>query len=117
MSSEAGSIPGFEVAVGEEAGTTLVTLSGELDIATADRLTKALDGLSVEKGGRLAVDLSAVQFMDSTGLRLLIRANRTAGERGYEFAVVTGGSPAKRVFELTKMDDHIKVVDSFADLG
>lgn len=117
MSYEADSIRGFEVAVNSEAGSTVVSISGELDIATADRLTKAFDGLSVERGGRLAVDLSSVEFMDSTGLRLLITANRTAGEVGYEFAVVTGSSPAKRVFELTKMDDHIKVVDSLADLG
>lgn len=117
MSSEAESIRGFEVAVNSDAGSAVVTISGELDIATAERLTKALDGLSVERDGRLVVDLSSVEFMDSTGLRLLITANRTAGEDGYAFAVVTGDSPAKRVFELTKMDDHIKVVDSLADLG
>lgn len=116
MSSETDSIRGFEITVNSEAGSTVVALSGELDIATADRLTKVLDGLSVERGSRLIVDLSAVGFMDSTGLRLLITANRKAGENGYGFAVVAGGSPAKRVFELTKMDDHIKVVDSLADV-
>lgn len=117
MHSEAGSIRGFEVEVGSQAGAIVVALSGELDIATADRLTKALDGLSIAQGDKLAIDLSALEFMDSTGLRLLITANREASENGYEFVVVTGGSPAKRVFELTKMDGHIKVVDSLADLG
>lgn len=117
MNSEPDSIRGFDVAVSNEADITVVSLSGELDIATADRLTKALDGLSIARGARMVVDLSSVEFMDSTGLRLLISANRVAGERGYEFAVVVGDSPAKRVFELTKMDDHIKVVDRLADLG
>lgn len=117
MTFDAGSIREFDVAIGNEAGITVVSLSGELDIATADRLTKALDGLTVENGGRLAVDLSSVPFMDSTGLRLLISANRAANEGGYEFAVITGDSPAKRVFELTKMDNHINVVGSLSDLG
>lgn len=94
-----------------------MSLTGELDIATADRLTKTLDGLSINSGDRLAVDLSSVGFMDSTGLRLLIGANRKAEAGGYEFAVVVGDSPAKRVFELTKMDDHIKVVDNLDDLS
>lgn len=117
MTFDAGSIREFDVVVGDEAGTTIVSLSGELDIATADRLAKALDGLTIENGGRLAIDLSSVPFMDSTGLRLLISANRAANEGGYEFAVIAGDSPAKRVFELTKMDDHINVVDSLAALG
>lgn len=117
MNSEGNSIGGFDVTVGSQADVTVVSLTGELDIATADRLTKALDGLSVKPGGRLAVDLSAVEFMDSTGLRLLITANRRAGENDYGFAVVVGDSPARRVFELTKMDDHINIVDSLADLA
>ena len=117
MSSEAESIRGFDVAVATEGDSTVISLSGELDIATADRLTKALDGISIGPAGLLVVDLSSIQFMDSTGLRLLITANRKASESGYKFAVVTGDSPAKRVFELTKMNDHINVVDRLADVA
>jgi anti-anti-sigma factor len=52
--------------------------------------------------------------MDSTGLRILIAANRRAGESGYELIIVTGESPAKRVLELTRMDEHMHVVPKLA---
>ena len=48
--------------------------------------------------------------MDSTGLRVLIGANGAATEGGYELLIVTGESPAKRVLELTRMDEHMQVV-------
>jgi anti-sigma B factor antagonist len=106
---------GFAVATTSTEGLTTVKVEGELDIATADQLSAELDALLVASGERVAVDLSGVGFMDSTGLRILIAANRKAGEAGYEFVVVTGASPARRVFELTRMDEHIRVVDSLTD--
>jgi hypothetical protein len=45
-------------------------------------------------------------------LRLLITAQRNAAENDYSLTVVTGDSPAKRVLELTRMDEHIDVVAS-----
>lgn len=115
MNSEGKSASAFDVTVGNAGDATLVSVVGELDIATADRLSKALAEVQVGSGGRLVVDLGEVEFMDSTGLRLLIGANRRAGESDYAFVVVTGASPAKRVFELTKMDEHITVVDRLAE--
>lgn len=87
-------------------------LSGELDIATADQLQSALNQVQASEGGELVIDLSGVSFMDSTGLRLLIEANRAAAEDRYQLVIVTGESPAKRVLELTRMDEHMRVVPS-----
>jgi anti-sigma B factor antagonist len=100
----------FLVTTTSAPGIETITLSGELDIATADELTAALDALSVDREGRLVIDLSAVGFMDSTGLRVLIEANRRAEAGGYELVIVTGESPAKRVLELTRMNEHMRVV-------
>lgn len=102
----------FNVAVESNPGSYTVALSGELDIATADQLTAALDGVSPAAGERLVIDLTAVSFMDSTGLRVLIAANNAANEGGYDLFIVTGDSPAKRVLELTRMDEHMQVVAS-----
>jgi anti-anti-sigma factor len=102
----------FHVSVTSEAGSHDVALSGELDIATADQLTDALEGLQPASGDRLIIDLSGVSFMDSTGLRVLIAANRNAAASGYSLVIVTGDSPAKRVLELTRMDEHMQVVAS-----
>ena len=102
----------FRVSVTTDADTHVVSLSGELDIATADQLTEAMAGVQPAAGSRLIIDLSAVSFMDSTGLRVLIAANRDAAAGDYSLVVVTGESPAKRVLELTRMDEHMQVVAS-----
>lgn len=112
-SSQSGA--GFSVSTSRSDALTTVKVTGELDIATADKLSAALETLDVAPGERVAVDLRGVGFMDSTGLRILIAANRVAGEGGYDLVVVTGDSPARRVFELTRMDEHIQVVDSLGD--
>jgi anti-anti-sigma factor len=88
----------------------IVRLSGELDIATADELRDALELIELGENERLVIDLSAVGFMDSSGLRILIAAQREATADGYRLTVVTGDSPAKRVLELTRMDAHIEVI-------
>ncbi len=102
----------FNVSVTSNSGTHEVALSGELDIATADQLTEQLAGLKPVSGERVVIDLSAVSFMDSTGLRILIAANRDAAVGAYSLVIVTGDSPAKRVLELTRMDEHMQVVPS-----
>lgn len=102
----------FEVLASDSEGVHTLTLSGELDIATADQLTAELDSADPASGSRLVIDLSAVSFMDSTGLRVLIAANRAAEVGEFELVVVTGDSPARRVLELTRMDEHMRVVDT-----
>lgn len=52
-------------------GLSVTTISGELDIDSADELNAALDTMPPEE--RLVVDLSAVEFMDSSGLAVLLR--------------------------------------------
>lgn len=102
----------FNVSLETGPGLYTVALSGELDIATADQLTAALDDLAPASGERVIIDLTAVSFMDSTGLRILIAANGDATDGSYELFIVTGESPAKRVLELTRMDEHMQVVTS-----
>jgi anti-anti-sigma factor len=100
----------FEVDTSSAGGEHTLTLRGELDIATADQLTEALGRVAPGAGEQLTIDLSGVGFMDSTGLRVLIAANADAKAAGYGLLIVTGESPAKRVLELTRMDEHMRVV-------
>lgn len=104
----------FDVALNPVGDSDRFVLTGELDIATADQLTSALDEASGQPGRSRVIDLSGVTFMDSTGLRVLINANRAAADGGYELTIVTGDSPAKRVLELTRMDQHMRVVTADA---
>jgi anti-anti-sigma factor len=90
----------------------LLAVEGEIDIATSPRLITALNEAVTDSAGALVVDLSAVGFMDSTGLALLIRAHRRMSRRGRGFAVVCPDGPVRRIFELTDMIRTLHVTPS-----
>lgn len=96
----------FECEVRPDRELVVVTLSGELDLATTPEAAKTIGEL-VEAGfERLRVDLSRLSFIDSSGLRMLIRASRAAAERGCEFTVVPGSEAVQRAFEVTRLHSH-----------
>jgi anti-sigma B factor antagonist len=90
-------------------GYELLAVQGELDIATAPRMISALNAAFAELALPLVVDLSKVDFMDSTGLALLINAHRRVRRRGHGFAIVCPGGPIARVFEIADMVDTLHV--------
>ena len=72
----------------------VVTLAGELDMAHAAEARKALLELHLGRGGRLALDLHDVSFIDSTGVRLVLQAMRHAEAVNADFAVIPGTGPS-----------------------
>jgi anti-sigma B factor antagonist len=90
-------------------GVELLLVEGELDIATAPRLISVMNGAVQEALSSLVVDLSQVDFMDSTGLALLINAHRRLTRRRKGFAVVCPPGPLRRVFEVTDMVETLHV--------
>jgi anti-sigma B factor antagonist len=90
-------------------GCELLAVEGELDIATAPRMISALNDAFADLARPLVVDLSSVDFMDSTGLALLINAHRRVTRRGQGFAIVCPGGPISRVFEVTDMVESLRV--------
>lgn len=71
-----------------------------------------------EKNGAttLVIDLGSLEFIDSTGLTCLIRANARETESGLGMWVLSGGDQVKRVFELSGMDEHLQLVDNVSDV-
>ncbi len=93
-------------------GRVLLAVSGEIDIATAPRLIAVLNDAVTDgagSDGSVVIDLTDVPFMDSTGLALLIDAQRRLSSRGRGFAVVCPPGPLMRVFETTDMVDRLGV--------
>jgi len=87
----------------------LVLVEGEVDIATAARLISVLNSSVADAVKSVVVDLTRVGYMDSTGLALLINANRRLSLRRKGFAVVCPPGPLRRVFEITDMVDTLRV--------
>ena len=90
-------------------GYELLSVEGELDIATAPRMIAALNESFARLDLPLVVDLSSVDFMDSTGLALLMNAYRRVKRRGQGFAIVCPRGPISRVFEIADMVDSLHV--------
>jgi anti-sigma B factor antagonist len=88
------SADGFSVQERDEAGVRILSVTGELDIATAPELCARLDASRSVRRPRLLVDLTEVEFCDSTGLRALLGAASEVRAHGGRFAIVcapTGG--------------------------
>ena len=101
----------FRCDVGNEDGYHWVRPAGDLDLDTVHRVESALGALREEGADNLVLDLRGLTFMDSTGLRLVIRWHNAARDDGFRFAVVPGPEVVQRVFRLTGMDTHLTLVD------
>jgi anti-sigma B factor antagonist len=91
----------LEIRTSNEAGRFVVSLTGELDLASAPSLERALAEAEAAGPGGIVVDLSGLEFMDSTGLQSLIAAFKRAKSDGYELRLRRGRHQVQRVFELT----------------
>lgn len=83
-------------------GSVVLSVTGEIDLSTADELQNALDGaLDATGTTEVCVDLTDVGFLDSAGLRVLVSGQRVAEERGLGFRV-TGAQPrVRKVIAIT----------------
>jgi anti-sigma B factor antagonist len=95
----------FHVEARPERDRVVVAVTGELDLATAGKVEEEVTGLYDRGFQRVVLDLSDVSFMDSSGLRLLIRLDAHArGDRG--FTVVQGDGAARRLLVLTRLEER-----------
>jgi anti-sigma B factor antagonist len=92
-------------------GAPRLVVSGELDLATAEVLEANLKEVESSEPDVLVLDLRELEFMDSTGLRAVIAADARARERGGRLVVVRAPEEVDRVFRLTRMDQHLELVD------
>jgi anti-anti-sigma factor len=89
-------------------GAARVALQGELDLASARQLEEHFASLDEQSPSRVVVDLAGLEFIDSSGLRVLLLADARACERGYEFVLLPGQEPVQRVFEMTGAFDVLR---------
>ncbi|WP_426574558.1 STAS domain-containing protein [Aquihabitans sp. McL0605] len=90
----------FQVSVDSEATPPRVTASGEIDAASAEEFGQAIDS-ALEAGGGVVLDLGAVTFMDSSGLRVIAVALRRAREHDRPFTVAPASDAVQRIFDIT----------------
>jgi anti-anti-sigma factor len=102
-------MPTLSVERSSDGEVEVISVTGEIDIASAPRLITGLNDAVGNCEFPVVVDLSRVGFMDSTGLALLLNAHRRLARRGKGLAVVCADGPVKRVFTITDMVDVLQV--------
>ena len=100
----------------ERAGTaTVVAFIGELDIASEASAAAALEAATGD-GGVLVADLRELDFLDSTGVRVLLTAHLHATKKEMRFGVARGDGMVRKLLEVTRIDQRFPVVDDPAQL-
>ncbi len=93
----------------------VITLQGELDVAGSGLLESELDRILHDHSpATVVLDLSGLDFMDSTGLRLVVLSDAKAREGGWNLELVPGNESVHRVFEITRMAERLNFVGGSA---
>jgi len=101
--------PQFRLEEHPLSGARLLVAAGEMDIATAPELDAALTKAAREGSEPVIVDLCEVTFMDSTGLRTLLRGRQRLDQAGVRMAIACSSDAVRKVFDLTKTAELLDV--------
>ena len=107
----------FRVEVQNHDRAAVIAVAGELDLASSPALEEELDRVAATEDLELVViDLRELEFMDSTGLSVLIRAHQRAEEQGRRFGLVKGSQQVERLLSLTGVAERLTLVDEPEEL-
>ncbi|MFL5841495.1 MAG: STAS domain-containing protein [Thermoleophilaceae bacterium] len=101
----------FSVTVSRDGDRATVELRGELDLSGTDRLRSAIEQAEEPPTGLLVLDLSKLDFIDSTGLEVVLRAARRAHDSGRRLIVARPSRYVRRLLEMTAIDQSLDVVE------
>ena len=102
----------LNVSTASQEGHAVVTATGELDLYTAPRLQNALAGLLRDQPGHVVVDMSGIDFCDSTGMNVLLSAHKRLKERGGTLELAAPRPAVKRILQVTGLDSVFTVTDA-----
>jgi anti-anti-sigma factor len=89
----------------------LISLRGELDVSTADRLAQEVVRAEKRHPKLLVIDLRELAFVDSSGLRVIVAADVAARREDRRVVIVEGSEEVRRVFRYTLLDRRLNLVE------
>src|SRR3954466_389125 len=87
-----------------DARTHVLTVSGEIHVSTAPEFSRRLNAAIARGKTGLVLDLTPTEFIDSTGLSVLLNGLRKVTRQRGRMALVSATPPARRLFELPRLD-------------
>jgi anti-anti-sigma factor len=104
--------PRFECLVEPDRDHVLVRPQGELDMATVPEVDSNVEELVNSGFTNVVLDLAGLTFMDSTGLRLLVKWTQTARGDGMSFRLLPGSPAIDRVLDISGLRDELDFADA-----
>ena len=103
---------GFRLEVRTEGAATVIAVGGELDLASSPALKEQLERISGPETELLVIDLRELEFMDSTGLSIIVGAHNRLAEQGCHVSIVRGTQQVQRLLDLTGVAERMRIVDT-----
>lgn len=100
---------GIELQVDRNGSSATVQVTGEIDLTSAPRLDDEVTGLIEDSVTHLTIGLGAVSFMDSTGLRVLLKASKLLESTGGTLVLAQPSDPVRRLLEVSGLDTHFQI--------
>lgn len=107
----------FRVETHTTGRVTTLTLTGELDLLSSPALEQELERVNSADCDVILLDLRKLEFMDSTGLHVLVKAHQREQDSGRSLVLTKGSEQVQRLLDLTGVAELIKIIDSPAQLG
>ncbi len=104
----------MEHSVREEGASLVVAFVGDVDLEHSPKAREVLLH-SVNRGRNVLVDLSGVDYIDSSGVASLVEAFKLAKTKSQELALTSVSASAMRVLQLARLDKVFTIHDSVAD--
>jgi anti-sigma B factor antagonist len=101
----------FRVEVADKGEAVVISVSGELDLASSPALEEELERVATSDASLVIVDLRELEFMDSTGLSVLVRAHQRAAQNFQRFGLVNGSQQVQRLLSLTGVADRLVLTE------
>lgn len=102
----------FRVEVRTEGRATVIAVGGELDLASAPALAAELERATQSESELLVLDLRELEFMDSTGLSVIVKAHQRLTEEGRALSLVRGPQQVQRLLDLTGVAERLQLANS-----
>jgi anti-sigma B factor antagonist len=99
----------FDVSSHRKDGSLVVVPQGELDIAAVDTVRSVMQ--SRDEGEDLVIDLRSLDFLDTSGIQLVVEAYRAAALDGFDLRIVRARHSVQRVFEIAGLDNVLPFED------
>ena len=108
----------LKVSTRSQGGRTIISLGGEIDLYTAPRLHGELVAiLSGDEPVQVIVDMSGIEFCDSTGMNVLLAAQRRAREQGGDLELAAPRPAIRKVLQVTGLESVFTVLDDPATVA